>query len=215
MIDPAAVFETIADELGRTGLSVHPGFLSVSELGLVRGDLASLHESGAFRRAGTGKRRAGTGEEERKGVEDSSVRKDEIYWLERPDPVVDSTAAQALLWQKLDALKQALNRSLYLGLADFEGHYAIYPEGGFYRRHIDCFNNDNSRVVSLILYLNSDWRPEHGGKLRIHDRTDPGGFTDVDPVGGTLACFLSRETEHEVLESHHPRLSFTGWFRSQ
>ena len=149
-----------------------------------------------------------------KGVQDS-VRKDEIYWLERLGPVADSSAVQAMLWQKLDSLKQALNRSLYLGLTDFEGHYAIYPEGGFYRRHIDCFNNDNARVVSLILYLNPDWRPEHGGKLRIHERTDPAGSIDVDPVGGTLACFLSRETEHEVLESHQPRRSFTGWFLSQ
>jgi SM-20-related protein len=197
----------IAEELGRTGLSVYPDFLSADELALVRADLLTIHEGGAFYRAGTGK-----GEQQR--VQDK-VRKDEIFWFDRALPDSSGSAARSLLWRKLDDLKQAMNRSLYLGLAEFEGHYAVYPEGGFYHRHVDCFNHDNTRVVSLILYLNSDWRPEHGGKLRSHDRVDPARHIDVAPVGGTLVCFLSRETEHEVLESHQPRLSFTGWFPSR
>jgi SM-20-related protein len=46
--------------------------------------------------------------------------------------------------------------------------------------------------------------------LRVYDATS---HTDVSPVGGTLACFLSRESEHEVLESHGERFSVAGWFK--
>jgi SM-20-related protein len=35
----------------------------------------------------------------------------------------------------------------------------------------------------------------------------------VQPEGGTLACFLSADFEHEVLPAARPRLSLTGWFR--
>ena len=61
-----------------------------------------------------------------------------------------------------------------------------------------------------MLYLNRDWKPEDGGRLRIYGETS---HTDIDPVGGTLVCFMSRESEHEVLESFAGRCSFTGWFK--
>jgi SM-20-related protein len=191
----------IADELGQTGLSICENFLSPANTIGSREDLALLQASGQFRRAGVGH---GAGFEIR-----DEVRRDEIHWLDRGD----ATAAQDILWTELDSLKTAFNRNLFLGLNQFEGHYASYEKGGFYRRHHDSFGDSStegeSRIVSLILYLNENWQPSDGGELRVYSKTS---HTDVAPIGGTLVCFMSRESEHEVLTSTAARLSFAGWF---
>jgi SM-20-related protein len=111
----------------------------------------------------------------------------------------------------LAALRLALNAGLFLGLFTFEGHYAIYPRGAFYRRHRDRFRDDDARVLSCVLYLNQDWTANDGGCLRIH--IDDGEQCDVLPVGGTLVCFRSECFEHEVLPATRDRLALTGWFR--
>jgi SM-20-related protein len=193
-------FEVIVAQLESTGLCVVPGFLSREELLSLRGDLDTLWRAGGFARAGTGK---GEGNDVR-----DLVRRDQTFWLER----ACANPVQEMLWDKLDSIQRTLNRSLYMGLVEFEGHYAVYPQGGFYKRHLDCFHQDDSRMVSLILYLNEDWNPSDGGQLRIYQGQS---HTDVEPRSGTLVLFLSRDTEHEVLPSHAPRLSFTGWFKQK
>jgi SM-20-related protein len=193
--------QSIAELLARDGLCVVPGFLPLESVRALRADLAALQVSGELKRAGVGQ--AGD-----KVIRDD-VRRDEIHWLTAPG----ANPAQAELLARVAELRLALNRQLFLGLQDFEGHYALYPPGGFYQRHRDSFRRDEARVVSLILYLNEAWAPADGGQLRIY-RAD-GSHLDVDPVGGTLVCFLSRETEHEVLESRRPRASFAGWFKQQ
>jgi SM-20-related protein len=195
----------IAHRLGQDGLCVQPGFLSAAFLAELRRDFAAAAEG--FRRAGIGK----------DSVPRDDVRRDEIYWLDRERP----TRAQARLWKKVELLKVALNRELFLNVTNFEGHYAAYPEGGFYERHLDSFQDDDRRVVSIVVYLNENWRPEHGGELRVWKGVPISGRDaprnrhpiDVEPIGGTLVCFLSREIEHQVLVSHAPRHSFAGWFR--
>lgn len=83
-------------------------------------------------------------------------------------------------------------------------------KGAFYRRHLDRFHKDDSRLVSFVLYLNQDWKAADGGRLRIYQEDS---HTDIDPVRGTMVCFMSRESEHEVMESFASRYSFTGWFK--
>ncbi len=183
-------------QLEKTGLCVWPNFLSLKSLQETRGDLDRIHSSGDFSRAGIGQAEA-------RGTHD--LRRDETYWLDRSR----ANLVQSRLWKKIDQLKQALNRGLFLGITDFEGHYASYPKGGFYRRHLDCFHGSETRIVSLVLYLNQTWQASDGGCLRIHKK---GAHLDIPPIGGTLVCFLSKESEHEVLESHRARFSFCGWF---
>ena len=117
-------------------------------------------------------------------------------------------------WQALNTLRGALNERLLLGLFSLEVHYALYPPGAFYRRHLDQFRgrafSSGDRVISCAIYLNEDWTPAEGGLLRIYDRELA---RDVLPVAGTLACFLSDRFEHEVLPATRERLSLTGWFR--
>ncbi|MGZ3721908.1 MAG: 2OG-Fe(II) oxygenase [Bdellovibrionales bacterium] len=190
----------IAKKLNGTGICICPDFFSLRQLNTTRDDLNSIHKSGAFKTAGTGH---GIGKDT-----GGRIRRDEIHWLDRDT----QNSAQALLWRKVDSLKVAFNRTLFLGLQNFEGHYAVYPKDGFYARHLDCFRDEGDRVISFILYLNQNWRESDGGRLRIHG--EHGAHTDVDPEGGTMVCFMSADSEHEVLLNHAPRFSFSGWFKT-
>jgi SM-20-related protein len=114
----------------------------------------------------------------------------------------------------MEELRQRLNRELTLGLFDLDAHLALYPPGARYRCHLDRFENDESRIVSVVLYLNPDWHTDDEGALRLYlgePESEP--FEDVLPVGGTLVCFLSERFHHEVLPARRERLAATGWFR--
>jgi SM-20-related protein len=88
----------------------------------------------------------------------------------------------------------------------------VYPVGSFYKRHLDQFKQDDHRKLSLICYLNEDWKETHGGQLRMHL---PLGMVDVLPIGGKLVCFRSDMIEHEVLPATRERYSLTGWILDQ
>ena len=121
-------------------------------------------------------------------------------------------AAQQALFEQLEALRTTLNRALFMGLEDFEAHYALYPPGARYQRHLDSFRGDNQRRVSLVIYLNPDWRRADGGLLRLY--TAQGALIDeVLPETGRAVCFLSEEFPHEVTRTRRPRASIACWFR--
>ncbi|MEK6774089.1 MAG: 2OG-Fe(II) oxygenase [Bdellovibrionota bacterium] len=189
----------IAEKLTRTGLCIWPNYLSPQLLYDLHQDFNLLRDASEFSRAGVG-------QGDQRTIRDL-IRRDEVCWLNRDK----ATAVQSCLWNQLDLLKTTLNQSHFLAAQNFEGHYAFYPEGGFYKRHLDSSLRNNNRLVSLILYLNPDWKPGDGGCLRVYTADS---YTDIQPIGGTLVCFASQELEHEVLSSNCPRLSFTGWFKS-
>jgi SM-20-related protein len=134
------------------------------------------------------------------------IRGDRIQWIE---PGQAQACDQYLVL--MGSLREAMNRGLFLGLEDFESHFALYPPGAFYLKHVDRFRDDDRRTVSAVLYLNDDWLPEHGGQLRMY--LDDGVEHDVVPIGGCLVVFLSGDIPHEVLPATRDRLSLTGWFR--
>ena len=134
------------------------------------------------------------------------IRGDHIQWLEHGQ----AEACDSYLGL-MDSLREAMNRGLFLGLEDFESHFALYPPGAFYLKHVDRFRDDDRRMVSAVIYLNDAWLPEHGGQLRMY--LDKGVEHDVVPTGGCLVVFLSGEVPHEVLPATRERLSLTGWFR--
>ena len=103
------------------------------------------------------------------------------------------------------------NRELMLGLVGFEAHYAIYPPGAAYARHRDRFRDDDTRVLSCVLYLNDG--VARGGRRRAAPLPPDGATLDVAPQGGTFVAFLSDTFDHEVLPASRERLALTGWFR--
>lgn len=134
------------------------------------------------------------------------VRRDRICWISGEDPVEQAWLAWA------EGLRIYLNRSLMLGLAHFETHFAHYPPGTFYRRHLDAFRGNSNRTLSVVFYLNPGWLPGHGGELVLYDPSnlELGRFP---PTLGTLVVYLSETFPHEVLPTGTDRFSIAGWFR--
>jgi SM-20-related protein len=126
------------------------------------------------------------------------------------DPACGGAARDLLA--ALDGLREGLNRRLTLGLASVEAHFAHYPVGAGYARHVDGFRSDDARVLSLVLYLNTDWPADAGGALRLHLH---GGPHDIAPMQGRLVIFLSANVEHEVMPAALPRYSVAAWFRQR
>jgi SM-20-related protein len=195
--DDAALPADMAEDLRRAGYAVRDGLLEEPLLHALAADCAARSAGGALRRAGTGR-----GEP----TLDAALRGDSIQWLEAGAP--EAPASRFLA--RMDRVRHALNRELLLGLHELEAHYAVYPPGAGYARHRDRFRDDDARVLSLVVYLNPDWRDDDGGALRLHL---PQGPLDVAPRLGTAVLFLSDEVEHEVLPARRARMSIAGWFR--
>ena len=135
------------------------------------------------------------------------IRRARIRWLD------GTTTAQRQFLAEAESLRVMLNRTLFLGLQSFEAQLALTPAGGFYQRHVDSFRGARNRVVSMVAYLNTGWRPSDGGCLRVWPAAAEEPTIDVLPAATTLVLMLSEETSHEVLPSHQPRASVAGWFR--
>lgn len=116
--------------------------------------------------------------------------------------------------------------------------YVYYPQGGYYKRHVDSvpYTLAHLRTYSLLLYLNSDWERGDGGFLRIYPPVNGGGrkrqtnnfqddetelnppdssrdyVLDVSPKAGTLVLFKSDLIPHEVLNTYSERMGVVGWF---
>ena len=195
---PYPIHSGICEAIEERGWAVDPAFLPERAIGALRSEARRRDAAGEFRAAGIGR---GTTR-----VERPDIRGDRILWFDDGA----RCAAEAALLQALAALQAVLNRALFLGLDSFEGHYALYPPGAFYRRHRDRFRDDDARVISCALYLNEDWSAADGGALRMYL---PEGVHDILPAGGTLVCFVAERFEHEVLPSVRERLAVSGWFR--
>jgi SM-20-related protein len=115
--------------------------------------------------------------------------------------------------QWVEQLRVYLNRRLFLGLFSYEGHFAHYEPGAFYKRHVDAFRGESNRVLTTVFYLNWGWQAEDGGELLLYEENQTEAFARVIPRMGKLAVFLSEEFPHEVLPAKRDRYSIAGWYR--
>lgn len=192
--DAEALADALADALRTHGACRLPAFPDAAATLALREDLHRLRDALAPAAVGRGPGRGLHGD----------IRGDATLWLD--DPRAGPAAARFLA--DLDALRVALNRRLFLGVDAVEAHYAAYPPGARYAKHRDRFRDSDARVVSLVTYLNPDWRDEDGGALRL---SCDGGDVDIVPRTGSV-CFLS-ELEHEVLPATRARFSIAAWMR--
>ena len=135
---------------------------------------------------------------------DDTVRKDKTYWFD------GSSNAQLGYQQVMEAVRNTLNRTFFMGLFDYECHYAKYTQGDFYKKHVDAFKGRSNRVFTTVLYLNS---PEKGGELVIYKPKSKDIEIVIKPTAGTLVLFESERFVHEVLPAVDNRYSIAGWFR--
>jgi SM-20-related protein len=189
-----------AAELRLEGISIRDEFIDAPRIRALLDCLGERRARGEFGAARVGN----PSHLERR----ESIRGDFTCWIEEP-----LFSAERTLLDDLEGLRQGLNREFFLGLLELELHYAVYPPGAGYSRHLDQPQGRTQRKLSMVLYLNVDWQPEAGGALRVFDGA--AGYRDIDPIGGRLVCFMTADREHEVLPAHRERVSISGWFRAR
>ena len=144
----------------------------------------------------------------------NSIRTDRIYWVDKQkDLMIDP------FFSLLDECIFMLRRHCFLPIHGYEFHFAHYPPGSFYKKHIDQFKGRGNRLISMIIYMNDQWVTEDGGALRLfnpeseelvwpHANTN---FVDIAPLKQRAVLFRSELLEHEVLTTQKSRYSITGW----
>ena len=196
MITQINLLNHLADQIAEDGYTVVDNFLLPVEI-------ESILALQGFKNGLLQFKKAGIGKNQDKQINEA-IRGDYIQWI-------DPTNAEPPLLTYLDKLRQVIafvNLSLFLSIKDCEVHQTIYPIGSFYKRHLDQFKKDDHRKLSVICYLNKDWKEADGGQLRMFIGNES---KDILPVAGRFVCFRSDLLEHEVLPATRERLSLTGW----
>lgn len=186
------------DELAANDYVVIDHFLEENDLAHIKQILENHYQGGEFKKASIG-----AGKEI-----DKTIRGDFVYWLNKEGA---EKQVKAYL-DGMDELILLLNRYCFLSISSKEFHFAVYPQGTFYKKHIDQFKGRDNRLISVVFYLNENWQVGNGGELKIYrDSQD----VVVQPIENRLVLFKSDVVEHEVLLSHAERKSITGWLLYQ
>ena len=194
--------------LGKYGFCVIDNFLNPTTLRELGHDIETLRAAGRFRSARVG-------ELSEKELNDQ-VRVAEQCFLHNNKQSDIPNAARDKTLERLDQLRKELSQisgtPLEPELDDLL--YVYYPNGGFYKRHVDSTPGTPSvlRQFSILLYLNEqEWTNGMGGQLRLFAGDDD-AVIDILPSGGRLVVFESNRIPHEVLLTNEKRIVLVGWF---
>ena len=192
------IFNTLINSFIENKVGVADGFLSDTLANHLKDNLNFLCKTNSMLHAGTGN--------DLLAVQNKLVRSDKIYWLDKKN----NNQYENEFFDLMDSFILYLNRECYTGITSYEFHYTLYEVGSFYKKHKDQFRNNDSRQYSVIMYLNADWKIADAGELCIHHN---GYEQKIAPTNGKMVFFKSSEIEHEVLTTHSPRMSITGWLK--
>ena len=176
--------KNILNDLEQQGWSVQKHFFTTELIQHLKETLTSFRQQGILKQAGIGR--------ENNFHIEQSIRSDEISWFDEEN----LNESQKIYLSITQQLQNAINQHFYLGLFELEVHFALYPPNAFYKRHLDQHKNQDTRVVTIITYLNEDWRKDDGGQLQLYLKD--GKAVSIEPDAGTLVCFMSADFEHEV-----------------
>ena len=199
------LYEQIISDLANQHFSIIENFFSTQEVSMLRASLIEKYEEESFKKAAIGNHLNETILK--------SVRGDFILWIDE----TNANEAEALFFKRTNDLIAYLNRTCFMGIMQKEFHYALYPKGTFYKRHIDTFQNDDRRKLSIVCYLNDEnWQAENGGELVLYLNNE--GIIEekvIYPFPGRVVIFESQVIEHEVKPVNTKRLSITGWLKTR
>jgi SM-20-related protein len=193
-----SLFESIAQDIADNGYSIKPNALPI-ELAKKLSARSQAISDTHFKAAGIGR--------SSELMLNNEIRSDEICWI------VGDSDLGASWFDWVEGLKQYVNRTLFLGLDEFESHFAHYSEGDFYQKHKDAFHGESNRILTLVAYLNEDWSEDCGGELLVYPDDSDEVIAKVIPHFGTIVVFMSEEFPHEVLPAKCDRYSIATWFR--
>ena len=198
------IYEKIIDDLSNQKYSISDFFFSPEETKQLRESI--IQQDKDFHQAAIGN------SQNEQIVK--SVRGDKIRWIDESQ----KSKTEEIFFEKINDFILYLNMTCYMGIEESEFHYAVYPEGTFYQRHVDAFKNDDRRTLSIVLYLNDEeWKDEYGGQLTLYlpDENNTEKELNVLPLAGRIAIFDSKTIPHEVKKVNRPRYSITGWLKTR
>ena len=134
------IYEKIIDDLSNQKYSISDFFFSPEETKQLRESI--IQQDKDFHQAAIGN------SQNEQIVK--SVRGDKIRWIDESK----KSKTEEIFFEKIYDFILYLNMTCYMGIEESEFHYAVYPEGTFYQRHVDAFKNDDRRTLSIVLYLN-------------------------------------------------------------
>jgi SM-20-related protein len=193
------IFDCLIDSFIDNKVGLADGFLTLPLAAGMKANLLALYAEKQLQSAGIGNDSVQN--------HDNLIRNDKIYWLDRSH----DNAFEISFFTLMDSFVSHLNRTCYTGITGYEFHYTLYEKGSFYKKHLDQFRTDKSRAFSMIMYLNVDWEAKDGGELCVY-HTD--SLQTISPQNGKCVFFKSSEMPHEVLMTNVPRLSITGWLKT-
>jgi len=187
------------DQLAAHDCVVIDDFLPKGSYAVLKQFMLKAHEEDKFRRAGIGALA--------NNQKEISIRSDFTYWIDgQRDVELD------FVFELIREMIEKLNRFCYLSLSGFEFHFAHYPKGSFYKKHVDQFKDRSNRMITLVFYLNDDWKTGDGGELKIYQKNEE---QVIEPIANRCVLFRTDGMEHEVLMSYSNRYSLTGWLLYQ
>ncbi|SFB74665.1 SM-20-related protein [Zunongwangia mangrovi] len=196
-------YEQIIEDLLEKQYSIVDDFFQTEEINRLRSSLLAKYEEDQFKKSAIGNR---TNE-----LIEKAIRGDFILWMNE----VEAGETEKIFFNKINNLVDYLNKTCFMGILYKEFHYAVYPKGTFYKRHLDTFQNDSRRKLSIVSYLNDEnWLKTNGGELVIYK--EDGSEEVIYPLPGRVVIFESQILEHEVKEvKNSERLSITGWLKTR
>ena len=192
--------EQFSDQLFDRDYMIWDNFISDNLVTTLNQKAKQLIEQEKFRKAGIGASYMKQIKEDTRG--------DYIHWI---DPSEATEPIQSFV-KEIDFFIRFLNNRCYAGVRDFEMHFAFYPVGTRYAKHIDQLKINGQRLFSVVCYLNKNWSERDGGALRLYLKDQ---CVDVEPLAGRLVVFKSHLIPHEVLVTHNERIALTGWLLNQ
>ena len=145
----------------------------------------------------------------------SEIRNDFTLWIDLNDLPASLQNAETEILKNycrfLEIVLADLKNYFRISLNSFETHFAVYPKGHFYKKHVDQTALNNKRHFSFVIYLNENWTQADGGRF-LGYKDNQKSF-DCLPLMGKMIIFLS-SLEHEVSPANRERFSISGWFRN-
>jgi len=191
----------VSDNIFQQGYHVADNFLAEHHYQALLATLQAMHSDGRLRNAKIGANQD--------TLLNTNIRGDQLHWLDDSgdDPAITAYFAA------INTIRTQLNRSLFLGLMDFETHFALYEPGSFYQKHVDQFTTKQDRRISCVYYLNHGWQSAFGGELAIYDIHEQ-ELCSIQPQANRFVCFSS-DLPHEVQTTHQVRYSIAGWLKTR
>ena len=189
----------LANNICHDGYHVIDNFLHPHHYHALRETIQNLHNNGHCKLA-----KIGNSQEKN---HNATIRNDHIVWIDKQE----GNDAIAGYFTEIEALCKTLNQSLFLGLIDYEAHFAVYQPNSFYKKHVDQFATTQDRRISCVYYLNEGWQQEFGGELVLYDTKDQ-PLTQIMPLGNRFICFNS-DLPHEVCTAYQTRYSIAAWLK--